>query len=495
MYILPMKKRIVPFLLLAVLAPALLWAGPSGESPLQTRPVPAVRVQASAAGKAQAAVPAPADAISRDMAKLERLYRFVDENFYKDVDPDKAYEAMATALFESLGDQYSYYVVASDKDQYIEDSFGTYGGIGLYFSKFYLDYQDESDPRTLYCLVDRVFPNTPCSRAGLRSDDLIIAIDGTPTEGLEATECAKMMKGEPGTKVQLTVRRGAQEFVLNLKREIVNVPTVDSTVIPGEGGGIGYIMITQFTSSTWSKVVEALKDYQRRGLDKLVIDLRSNPGGEINVALSIADCFIKEGELLSIYYKNCEPEVYYASPRTLVDDGMKVVVLTNGQTASSSEILTGALKDNGRATIIGGKTFGKGIMQLVSPFDEGYISLTEASFQTAGHAEIHEVGIEPDIQVEELRMTDEEAEAYTQVYNDGLIPAYVDAHPDFTNENIEAFSLPEGRGEIRHEILRVLVRSEYINRLPGDKQFLIDPDYDACLKTAIDFLDGKLERP
>lgn len=483
-----MKKFIASALIALVILSFPLAAGGSSEQvlsnsvPMQTQSSGSL-LQSSSSDTAQE------DEISRDMSKLTRLYRFVDQNFYKDVDYNKAYEAMATALFESLEDKYSYYIAAEEKDDYVEQTLGTYGGIGLYFSKTYIQYQDEEDITTWYCLVDRVFPNTPCSRAGLRSGDLITAIDGTDVKDLEATDCAKLMKGEAGTKVQLTVKRSDQEFVLNLTRQIVDVPTVEYTTI--DNGSIGYIQITQFTESTWQKMVEALIDFDDRKVKKIIIDLRSNGGGDINTALSIADSFISKGELLTINYKNSDPEVYNARSQTLVDSDVKVALLTNGQTASSSEILTGAMKDNNRATIIGTKTYGKGIMQVVSPFDEGYISLTEASFVTASHNEIHGVGIEPDILVPELEMTDEEAESYTNVYNDGVIAAYVDAHPDFTDENIEAFKLDPKYGEIRHEILRILVRYEYINRLPGDQQFLIDPNYDQCLKTAVDFLNGE----
>lgn len=429
------------------------------------------------------------DKVSFYIEKLLRLFRFVDENFYEDIDYKKAYENMATALFESLDDKYSYYVMEDDKAEYIENSMGTYGGIGLYFSKNHLQYQDTEDPATLYCVVDRVFPNTPCSRAGLRSDDYIIAIDGEDVTNLEATECASRMKGEPGTHVTITVKRGNLVFDLNLTREIVTVPTVEYTTI--DNGTIGYIRITEFTSSTWEKVVEALVEYEMNRIRKIIIDLRSNGGGDINVALSIADAFISNGELLKISQKDAEPESYYARRLVLVKPEVKVAILVNGQSASSSEILTGAMKDNNRAVIIGTRTYGKGIMQVVTPFDEGYVSLTNASFTTPGRERIHETGIEPDIEVPELEMTDDEAEIYTNVYNDRVIPQYVNAHPEFTDENIEAFSLDaEKYGEIRHEILRVLVRYEYINRLPGDKQFIIDPAYDEGLSTAIDYLNG-----
>ncbi|MDY4888552.1 MAG: S41 family peptidase [Sphaerochaetaceae bacterium] len=481
-----MRKFIIYALILLTLFVLPLHSGGSYEKTLTNQlAISTSDVQSTTSAVASTV---PSDIISRDMSKLTRLYRFVDDNFYKDVDHEKAYEAMATALFESLEDQYSYYIPSSKTDNYLEESFGTYGGIGLYFSKNYVQYQDEDDLKTLYCVVDRVFPNTPCSRAGLRSDDFIIAIDGTDVIPLEADECAKMMKGEANTRVVLTVKRGDMEFELNLKREIVNVPTVDFTYL--DNGSIGYVQITQFTDSTWQKTAEALIDFDDKNISKIIIDLRSNGGGDIDTALSIADCFINNAELLTIRYRNKEAETYKARSQMLVDSKVKVAILTNGQTASSSEILTGAMKDNNRATIIGTKTYGKGIMQIVSPFDEGFISLTEASFVTASHNEIHGVGIEPDIKVEELEMTEDEALAYTNIYNDRIIPKYVDNNPKFTDENIEAFELDSQYGEIRHEILRILVRYEYINRLPGDQQFVIDPNYDSCLKTAVDFLNG-----
>lgn len=471
-------------LIVLVLMP--LYSGSRGEQQvLQNSVVPAISGTAN-----EVSVSAPVDEIERDMAKLERLYRQVDKYFYQDVDYNKAYEAMATALFESLGDKYSYYVMAEDKDDYVEAALGTYAGLGLYFSKNYLNYQDPEDPTTLYCVVNRTFPNTPCSRAGLRSDDLIIKIDDVDVTPLEAQECSDMMRGEVGTKVKLTVLRRDQEFELTLTREYVNVPTVEYTLIDNDT--TGYIQITEFTQDTWQKACEAIIHFDDLGLKKIIIDLRSNGGGDIDVTLSIADTFISEGELLCIQFKEGDPDIYSARKQTLVDPDVKVAVLVNGDSASSSEILAGAMKDCHRATIIGTTTFGKGIMQIVTPFDEGYYSLTEASFTTASHNPIHGVGITPDIEVPELVLTEEETDAYVKVYNEGLIARYVDEHPDFTDANIEAFTIAPEYGEIRHEILRILVRSEYINRLPGDQQFVIDPNYDQCLQVAVDFLNGEV---
>lgn len=481
-----MKKKTVLAAVLALLVVSILSAAGAPEVP---------QIISSSFGKPSSSSSSSSrngtksDQIDEDMERIEYLYRYIDTYFYQDVDYQKAYEAMATALFESLGDKYSYYIVAEDKDDYVETALGKYGGLGLYFSKTYIQYQNEGDPTTLYCVIDRVFPNTPCSRAGLRSDDLIIAIDDTDVIPLEATECARMMKGDPGTTVKLTVRRGEQTFELVLTREMVNVPTVQYTTI--EDGTIGFIEITEFTSSTWNAFVSAILEFTQADVKGIIIDLRSNGGGDISVALSIADSFIRKGDLLTVTYKGGEKDVYTARTQTLVPSSVKVALLVNGSSASSSEILTGAMKDNGRAKIIGTQTYGKGIMQAVTSYGDGYISLTEASFTTSGREAIHGVGIEPDIEVPELVMTEEEAEAYTAIYNDRIIAKYVDEHPDFTDENIEAFAIDtEKYGEIRHEVLRVLVRYEYINRLPGDQQFIIDPDYDDCVRAAIEYING-----
>ena len=144
--------------------------------------------------------------ISRDMATLERLYQYVEKNYLYDIDYDAVYEAMATALFDALGDKYTYYVTAEESEDYEEEVSGTYGGLGIYFSKTYVDYQDIDDESTIYAIITQVFPNTPSSKAGLKAGDYIIEIGGESVVEMEATECAKKMKGEPGTIVDVSAQ-------------------------------------------------------------------------------------------------------------------------------------------------------------------------------------------------------------------------------------------------------------------------------------------------
>ena len=428
------------------------------------------------------------DEISIDLAKLERLYRFVDKYYLYDIDKEKVYEAMASALFESLDDPYTYYVAKEAKDDYVEAALGTYAGLGIQFTKTRLEYKDPDDIKTNYCLIDTIFPGTPSEKAGLRTGDYITEIEGEAVDDMEATACAQKMKGESGTEVTITVLRGEKTFNMTLEREIVKVPTVKFTVIDNK---YGYIQIAEFTDTTTEKVKDAIDNFNKNNIDKIIIDLRNNGGGDISVALQIADFFIDSKKLLTINYKEGteEDNIFYATAQTLVPKDTNCVVLVNSSSASSSEILTGALKDDDRAIIIGEKTFGKGCMQIVTPFAEGYISLTRARFLPPSMEPIHDVGIEPDIEELSLEMTDEEFEIYQKLFDEKLFSKYVDANPDFTKENIEAFKIPEEEGTVRDQVLKVLIRNEYLSRLPSEERLIPDPEYDKVLKRAITYFE------
>jgi len=426
------------------------------------------------------------DEISIDMAKLERLYRFVDQYYLYDIDKEKVYEAMASALFESLDDPYTYYVAKEEKDDYVESALGTYAGLGIQFTKTRLEYKDPNDIKTNYCLIDTIFPGTPGEKAGLRTGDYITAIEGEPVDEMEATECAQKMKGEPGTEVTITVLRGEKTFDMSIEREIVKIPTVNFTIIDNK---YGYIQIAEFTDTTTTKVKDAIEDFNKNNVDKIIIDLRNNGGGDISVALQIADFFIDSKKLLTINYKEgTEADtVFYATKDTIVPEETECIVLVNSSSASSSEILTGALKDDNRAVIIGEKTFGKGCMQIVTPFAEGYISLTRARFLPPSMEPIHDVGISPDIEEPSLEMTDEEFEIYQNLFDQKVFSKYVDDNPEFTKENINAFTIPEG--EVREQVLRILIRNEYLSRLPSEERLIPDPEYDKVLQRAITYFE------
>lgn len=426
------------------------------------------------------------DIISRDMATLERLYQYVEKNYLFDIDYDAVYQAMATAMFEALGDKYSYYVTSDESSDFAEEVSGVYGGLGISFSKTILSYQDPADQKTLYAIISQVYPNTPAARAGLSTGDMIIEINGQSVVEMEATECAKLMKGDPGSSVDLTIKRGETDFSVTLIRQIITVPTVEYDMIDEH---TAYLRILEFSSGTYVSISNALSDLASKGMQKLIIDLRENPGGDVDATLAIADLFISDSDLLNVTYKDSSRNVkYVATDSVLVSPDVEVAILINGGTASSAEIFSSAMRDNGRAVLIGTTTFGKGIMQLISPFNDGYISLTTASFTGPSGNTIHEQGVTPDIEVEDVTVLEEEVEAYTKILNDKVVSNFVDQNPDFTDENLKKFAEENASTGLREEVLILTARNEYLSRMNYDDRPLADIKYDIVCKTAYEYL-------
>ena len=424
--------------------------------------------------------------ISRDMATLERLYQYVEKNFLYDIDYASVYEAMATAMFTALNDKYTYYVKAEASDDYAEEVSGVYGGLGLYFSKTYVSRQKPDDEKTLYAIVSQVFPNTPCSRAGLRTGDLIIEINGESVVDLEATDCSKKMKGEPGSSVNLTIKRGERIFKVDMIREFISVPTVEYEMIDGKNG---YLGILEFSNNTYRSISRALDDLSSKGMEKLIIDLRENPGGDVDAALAIADLFISNSDLMYITYKDPSRNMKYtATSNVAVSPDVDVAILVNNGTASSAELFSSIMRDSGRAVIVGSKTFGKGVMQLISSFGDGYTSITTASFTGPTGTKIDKEGVAPDIEIENWRVLEEEIDAYSELMNNNVDIEFVDENPDFTEENMRKFADQNASSGLRREILILIVRNEYLSRMDYSERPLADIRYDLVCKAAYDYL-------
>lgn len=429
------------------------------------------------------------EVISRDMATLERLYQYVEKNYLYDIDYDAVYEAMATALFNTLGDKYSYYVKAEKASDYAEDVKGSYGGLGFYFSKTYVKYQNPEDERTLYAVISQAFPDTPCSRAGLMTGDLITEINGQSVVELEADDCSKLMKGDPGTAVSLTIKRGASVFTVDFIREIVTVPTVVYEMIDADNA---YLRILEFSRGTYRSISDALDKLSAKGMQKLIIDLRNNPGGDVDSALAIADLFVSNTDLLFLSYKDPSKNIRYsATSKITVSPDVDIAILTNGGTASAAEIFSAAMRDTGRAVLVGTKTFGKGVMQLVSSFGDGFISVTTASFSGPTGKPINKEGVLPDIEIEDVSIKEEEVQPYVDLVNSKAISTFVDNNPAFTDENLKKFAAQNSECGLRQEVLLLLVRNEYLGRMNYDDRPLADIKYDVVCKTAYDYLQSK----
>lgn len=426
--------------------------------------------------------------ITSALIEINNVYRYIDANFLYEVDVEKVKEGLAKGLMDSLGDEYSYYIPASQKEEFKEDSVGQYVGIGTYLTKINPSYADESDPKTYMVQIIAPFPGGPADRAGLKPNDLISHVNGQDISDLNATEASKLIRGKENESITLTIVRGESSFDITLMPEVVTTPNLTKGVLEGN---IGYILIYEFNLQTGNLVAEAVKDLMKQGIKSLILDLRNNGGGIVDSSLQIADLFLDDGTLLTIKYKENsrnKPVRYIANPTTIIDKDLPLVILTNGGTASSSEILTAALKENNRATVIGSKTFGKGIMQSVINFLGGYVQFTYAHYLTPQDNDIHKVGIEPDIKIEETEYSDEEMKAYAEFVNTNKAAEFKAENPEYSIENIEKFALLHKDSKVPPLVLKLLMRNEYIYSMNYNDRPVADTHYDETLKTAIEYL-------
>jgi carboxyl-terminal processing protease len=432
------------------------------------------------------------DKIATDMASLTSLYRYVDSIYIDEVDKQKMFDDLASALIASLDDPYSFYVPPSEAKQYQEDTTGMYGGIGTYLNKPSPDSKDPADPASYMITIISPFPGSPAQRAGLMAGDLISHIDGEKVDDLTSYEASMKLRGEPNTPVTITVYRKGTSFDLTLNRERITTPTVDSAVIEGN---IGYIILSEFTPQTGSQLLEHVQKLMKQNITGLIIDERNNSGGAVDGAMQSANIFLKDGQtLVTIQGKKGtnRDQRYVATGNTVVPQTLPIVILANGGSASSSEIFAAAMKDNGRATLIGTKTFGKGIVQDVFKFGDGFAQVTTAHYYTPKGENIHKKGIEPDIQVDDAQIRDEEIPAYEQLMTDKVISTYVQEHPDATDQNIIAFAEENKDRGINADALKLLVRNEYLSKIPYDQRPIADPTFDNQLKRAVQFIqEGK----
>jgi carboxyl-terminal processing protease len=432
--------------------------------------------------------PKQGDKIATDMEALGRLYRYVDSIYIEDVDKEKVFNDLASALVASLEDPYSFYVPPSEATDYMEGTTGIYGGIGTYLNKPSPERKDPSDPASYMVTIISPFPGSPAQRAGLRAGDLISHINGEKVDDLSSYEASLLLRGEPKTEVTITVFRAGTSFDLSLIREKISTPTVEGNVIDGD---IGYVVLSEFTPQTGEQMLESIKDLVKQGIKGLIIDERNNSGGAVDGALQVANIFLPANKtLVTIQGKkgSNRDQRYISTGSSLVPENLPIVLLTNGGSASSSEILAAALKDNNRATLIGTKTFGKGVVQDVFKFGEGYAQVTTAHYYTPTGENIHKKGIEPDIMVEDIKLEDEEIPAYERLMTDKALATFADEHPEPTTENILLFSEQHAGQGIQRDILNILMRNEYLGRIPYDERPVGDLVFDKQLKRAVEFI-------
>ena len=431
--------------------------------------------------------------ISTILVDLNTLYQYLNINYLYDIDIDEVQDNLTKALIASLDDPYAMYVGEEDMEEETEALTGVYTGIGIYLTKTdpaFIDWEDES---TYMVQVQSPFPGGPADIAGIRARDLISHVDGKSVAQMSADEVSSLLRGEEGVPMTLVVHRGESMFEVSVTPEDVAVPSVNSTMIPGTE--YGYISIATFTTSTYPLVSSALSSLSAQNMKALIIDLRNNGGGTTNSAYLVANFFLDNDDtIVNIEKKDGSSVRIKASDQTRKYN-LPVVILVNGGTASASEILTGALKDNGKAVIIGENTFGKGVMQDVLPWNKGAIHFTSARYLTPEGNDINEIGIHPDIKSEIPEMNSEQLMSYYDFINRHSqdILSWMENNSAYTKENIEAFASQwQENADFDPYYLKLLIRNQYIADMNWEDRPVADPVYDITLAQAVAYLDGAL---
>ena len=330
---------------------------------------------------------------TKDTTELNRIVDVINiiENRYvgKEATPSKEelYKGAVAGVINKLNDPYSEYLSKEDLEHFAEDMDGEYVGVGMTINKKKGEALEVVSP----------FIGSPAEKVGIKIGDRITKVDDKDILPLTAADTVKLLKGKEGTKVNVEVVRSGKKEPLKftMTRAKIKLEMVESKMLENN---IGYVSLLRFGNHVGAEVEKAIKDLQAKGMKGLILDLRSNPGGSLQEAQDISSLFVKEDLIVYLKYKNGQQRNYNRTSKNL--GNFPLIVLTNKASASASEIVTGAIKDYKRGTIIGEKTFGKGIVQQVIPLrTEDAIKLTIAQYFTPKGNYIHEKGIEPDIEV------------------------------------------------------------------------------------------------
>ena len=325
--------------------------------------------------------------------KVNNLTSYID-TFYLDADKVKKEDlqnGMYKGLMNSIDDKYAQYYTPDEYNDFQETNNGQYGGIGAYVSQ-------NSDTGDI--VIVNPFDGAPAKEAGIKPGDIIVDIDGTSVVGMELSDAVTLMKGEPDTDVSVKVLRDGEYIDVNITRKVVDVPTVKHEII--ENGDIGYIYVSGFDKVTSTQFRQALDDIEAKNAKALIVDIRDNGGGMLDVVVDMLDRLLPEGLLVYTETNQGRDEEYYSTNEESYDKPMAVLI--NGYSASASEVFAGAVQDYKAGTIIGTTSYGKGIVQSIFSLnkdgDGSAIKLTTARYYTPNGRNIHGIGITPDITVE-----------------------------------------------------------------------------------------------
>lgn len=384
----------------------------------------------------------------RQLNLFGEVFERVRADYVEEVTDEKLVESAINGMLTSLDPHSGYLTAKSYQDMQVQTR-GEFGGLGI----------EVTMEQGLVKVVSPI-DETPAFRAGLQPGDFITHLDGEQVLGLTLAEAVERMRGRVGSEIKLTVRRGAAEpFEVTIKRDVIRIRSVRSRVIDN----IGYIRITTFNEQTQSgleKAVAELRAEKGKDLIGIVLDLRNNPGGLLDQAISVSDSFLNQGEIVSTRGRRTEDSQRFNAKSGDIADGLPIVALINGGSASASEIVAGALQDHKRALVLGTKSFGKGSVQTIIPLPgHGAMRLTTARYYTPSGRSIQAVGIEPDLEVPAARidLIDEgkrrsEADLRGALNNDTVKP-----QPAPANDNAPAEPAPPVLGDANdYQLIRAV---------------------------------------
>jgi len=410
---------------------------------------------------------------------IQSIFDFILRNYVDEVDPKVLFEGAMNGMFGALDDPYSVFLTESDMTDLTHTTQGEFGGVGLYITK------PEVPGRPSYVEVASPIEDTPGWRAGISPGDLIVEINGIPTETISLDEVLGILRGTPGEQIKLVIKRGEKmEFPVTLTRAIIEVPTVKHAMI----GDTGYLKLITFTPMTADRAREAIDEFKQNNYKSLILDLRYNYGGRLDSAVDVSNLFLDGGLVVRTRSRiQSENRDFNARRRAVqVTNNIPIIVLINRASASASEIVAGALKDHGRAYLVGENTFGKGSVQQVYPLSETGFRITVARYYTPSDANIDKVGIPPDREVKFYEYTEEDAEKLNDLINANKIPEFAEKNPNASTGQIEAFAITlEKEYHLDLAMLKRLIRNE-LHRTEIAPVY--DLEYDVQLQEALKIL-------
>ena len=331
---------------------------------------------------------------SEHIGEMQGLKALLQQNYLYDFTDDQIYEGSLKGMFANLGDPYTAYYSADEFARLMETLNGRYQGIGV----------SVQASKEGYIKAISVFDNSPAKKAGIMPGDYITKVNGTAFGADQLEEAVAEIKGEPGSSVTLTILRveenstNSKEFDVEVARADVNVDTIDDDIVEIDGKKIGYIHIMAFDDVTWNDFSESFNRLKSQDIDGLILDVRNNPGGALDVVINIADNFLDEGTIVTTKEKDGSETVEKSNADF---DDIPITVIQNENSASASEILAGALKDRGRAKVVGTQSFGKGVVQKIFNLQNGAgAKITISEYFTPNGTQINKIGVTPDIEVE-----------------------------------------------------------------------------------------------